>query len=65
MASLAAGNGARSDLDALRQDPVTEKLLGIETVPSGRRLVEYLARMGRHTSTLSRASLAIWQGTWR
>ena len=46
VASLASGNGALSDLDALRQDPTTAKLLGIETVPSGRRLGEYLTRMG-------------------
>ena len=37
VASLASGNGALSDLDALRQDPVTAQLLGIDTVPSGRR----------------------------
>ena len=46
VASLASGNGALSDLDALRQDPVTAQLLGIDTVPSGRRLGEYLTRMG-------------------
>lgn len=46
VASLASGNGALSDLDALRQDPATARLLGIETVPSGRRLGEYLTRMG-------------------
>lgn len=46
VASLASGNGALSDLDALRQDPATAQLLGIDTLPSGRRLGEYLSRMG-------------------
>lgn len=46
VSSLASGNGALSDLDALRQDPATARLLGIYTVPSGRRLGEYLTRMG-------------------
>lgn len=46
VASLASGNGALSDLDALRQDPATAQLLGLGTVPSGRRLGEYLTRMG-------------------
>ena len=45
IASLAAGNGALSDLDALRGDRVGQRLLGLGHVPSGRRLGEYLARM--------------------
>jgi len=44
VASLAAGNGALSDLDALRSQPVDQALLGLEEVPSGRRLGEYLSR---------------------
>lgn len=44
VASLAAGNGALSDLDALRSQPVDQTLLGLEEVPSGRRLGEYLSR---------------------
>ncbi|WP_163560832.1 transposase [Halomonas sp. NO4] len=31
VASLASGNGALSDLDALCQDPATARLLGIDT----------------------------------
>lgn len=46
VASLAAGNGALSDLDALRTDPVGQRLLGLSEAPSGRRLGEYLSRMG-------------------
>src|SRR5690554_3822618 len=34
VASLASGNGALSDLDALRQDPATAQLLDFSTVPS-------------------------------
>ena len=45
IASLAAGNGALSDLDALREDRVGQRLLGLGDVPSGRRLGEYLARI--------------------
>ena len=45
IASLAAGNGALSDLDALREDRVGQRLLGLGHVPSGRRLGEYLARI--------------------
>jgi len=45
IASLAAGNGALSDLDALREDRVGRRLLGLGHVPSGRRLGEYLARV--------------------
>ena len=41
IASLAAGNGALSDLDALREDRVGQRLLGLGHVPSGRRLGEY------------------------
>ena len=40
----AAGNGALSDLDALREDRVGQQLLGLRHVPSGRRLGKYLAR---------------------
>ena len=36
---------ALSDLDALREDRVGQRLLGLGHVPSGRRLGEYLARM--------------------
>ncbi len=46
IASLAAGNGALSDLDALRADPVGQALLGLSDAPSGRRLGEYLCRFG-------------------
>ena len=45
IASLAAGNGALSALDALREDRVGQRLLGLGRVPSGRRLGEYLARI--------------------
>ena len=45
ISSLAAGNGALSDLDALREDTPTATLLGLDSVPSGRRLGEYLSRM--------------------
>ena len=45
IASLAAGNGALSDLDALREDRVGQRLLGLYHVPSGRRLGEFLARI--------------------
>ena len=44
VASLSAGNGALSDLDALRVDPVGCELLGLRQAPSGRRLGEYLSR---------------------
>lgn len=47
VASLAAGNGALSDLDALRADMAGQKLLGLEAAPSGRRLGEYLSRFGK------------------
>ena len=46
VASLAAGNGALSDLDALRTHETDCTLLGIDEAPSGRRLGEYLARFG-------------------
>ncbi len=46
VASLSAGNGALSDLDALRVDPVGCELLGLRRAPSGRRLGEYLSRFG-------------------
>ncbi len=45
IASLAAGNGALSDLDVLREDRVAQRLLGLGHVPSGQRLGEYLARI--------------------
>lgn len=44
VASLAAGNGSLSDLDALRVHETDRVLLGLEAAPSGRRLGEYLAR---------------------
>ena len=46
VASLASGNGALSDLDALRADTVGQTLLGLEAAPSSRRLGEYLMRFG-------------------
>ena len=45
IASLAAGNGALSDLDALRENRVGQRLPGLRHVPSGRRPGEYLARI--------------------
>ena len=45
VASLAAGNGALSDVDALRGDEVQCELLGLGTAPSSRRLGEFLARL--------------------
>ncbi len=45
IASPAAGNGALSDLDALRGDRVGQRLSGPGHVPSGRRPGAYLARM--------------------
>ena len=53
VAALAAGNGALSDLDALRSDEVGRRLLGLRTAPSSRRAGEYLARLEkRHVKTL-------------
>ncbi len=46
VASLASGNGALSDLDALRADAAGQQLLGLDEAPSGRRLGEYLSRFG-------------------
>ena len=46
IASLTAGNGALSDLDALRADPAGQTLLGLTEAPSGRRLGEHLTRFG-------------------
>lgn len=46
IASLAAGNGALSDLDALRADAAGQTLLGLSESPSSRRLGEYLGRLG-------------------
>ena len=45
IAWLAAGNGELSDLDALREDRVRQRLLGLRHVASGRRLGENLARI--------------------
>ena len=45
VASLSAGNGALSDLNALRVDPVGCELLGLRQAPSGRRLDDYLSRI--------------------
>ncbi|MCY4480031.1 MAG: hypothetical protein OXB97_09045, partial [Rhodospirillales bacterium] len=42
---LAAGNGALSDLDALREDRVGQRLPGPGHVPSGQRPGAYLARI--------------------
>lgn len=55
IASLAAGNGALSDLDALRADSAGQALLGLSDVPSGRRLGEYLSRFGEAEVTRLRA----------
>ena len=46
IASLSAGNGALSDVDALRADAVGCRLLGLRRAPSSRRLGEYLSRFG-------------------
>lgn len=46
IASLAMGNGALSDLDALKADTAGCKLLGLTEAPSSRRLGEYLSRFG-------------------
>ena len=46
MASLARGDGALSDLDALRSDRVARTLLGLERVPEARRAGEWLSRLG-------------------
>ena len=45
VASLAAGNGSLSDLDALRGDGVQRELLGLSSAPSGRRAGEFLSRL--------------------
>lgn len=47
VASLAAGNGSLSDLDALRADTTGCQLLGLRTAPSSRRTGEWLARLGK------------------
>ena len=54
IASLAAGHGALSDLDALRVNPAGQVLLGLSEAPSGRRLGEYLSRFGRDEVTALR-----------
>ena len=54
IASLAAGNGALSDLDALRDDTTGQTLLGLSEAPSGRRLGEYLSRFGQDDVTALR-----------
>ena len=45
IACLARGDGALSDLDALRADPVARLLLGLGNVPESRRAGEWLARL--------------------
>ncbi len=45
IACLARGDGALSDLDALRADPVARILLGLNRVPEARRAGEWLARL--------------------
>lgn len=40
------GDGALSDLDALRADAVARTLLGLRNVPEARRAGEWLARLG-------------------
>ena len=45
IASLARGDGALSDLDALRTDAVARTLLGLRNVPEARRAGEWLARL--------------------
>ena len=45
IASLARGDGALSDLDALRADGVARTLLGLRNVPEARRAGEWLARL--------------------
>ncbi len=47
VASLCAGNGSLSDLDALRADAVGRRLLGLRRAPSGRRAGEWLSRLGK------------------
>ena len=44
VASLAAGNGALSDVDALRGDGAQRELLGLREAPSSRRLGEFPGR---------------------
>ena len=64
IASLAAGNGALSDLDALREDRVGQRLLGLGDVPSGRRLGEYLARIDEaQVETLLAVAPCLPEGT--
>ena len=46
IASLATGNGALSDVEALRADAVGCRLLRLAQAPSSRRLGEYLCRFG-------------------
>ena len=45
IACLARGDGALSDLDALRGDMVARTLLGLRNVPEARRAGEWLARL--------------------
>ena len=45
VASLAAGNGSLSDVDALRGDGVQRELLGLREAPSSRRLGEFPRRL--------------------
>ena len=44
VASQVAGGGALSDVDALRCDDTSRRVLGLSEVPDGRRLGEYLSR---------------------
>ncbi|HGX91964.1 MAG TPA: IS1380 family transposase [Candidatus Tenderia sp.] len=44
VASQVAGGGALSDVDVLREDTVSQILLGLDRVPDSRRLGEYLSR---------------------
>ncbi|NBD95058.1 MAG: IS1380 family transposase [Gammaproteobacteria bacterium] len=46
VASQVAGGGALSDVDALRCDDTSRRLLGLSEVPDSRRLGEYLSRFG-------------------
>lgn len=46
VASQVAGGGALSDVDALRCDDTSRRLLGLSEVPASRRLGEYLSRFG-------------------
>ena len=75
-ASLAAGNGALSDVDALRGDDAQRELLGLREAPSSRRLCEFLRRLTkrdverldevlRHLSARSRSRAMCSTCSWR